>query len=102
MGFWDRIEETINQGLQSSREVLKQAKEKAKDLGEKGVLKYEMAQLERQAEKKLAQLGTRVYEKLVDKGQATVSREVCKDLVDDILDLKKRVEDKEEAYKKIT
>ncbi|HEC61316.1 MAG TPA: hypothetical protein ENI27_03570 [bacterium] len=101
MGFWDRIEETINQGLQSSREVLKQAKDKARDLGEKGVLKYEMAQLERQAEKKLAQLGTRVYGKLVDKGQATVSREVCKDLVDDILDLKKRVEDKEEAYKKI-
>ena len=101
MGFWERMEEIINQGISSSKEVLEKAKEKAKDLGEKGVLKYEIVQLEKQAEKQLAHLGARVYEKLIEKGQATVSKEILNELLQDILDLKRRIEEKEETYKKI-
>ncbi len=101
MGFWERMEETINQGIRSSKEILGKAREKAKDLGEKGVLKFEIMQLEKQAEKKLARLGARVYEKLEIKNQATVSREILKDLLQDILDLKHRIEEKEESLEKI-
>jgi hypothetical protein len=86
------MEQIVNQGLESSREVLGKAKEKARDLGEKGLLRYEITQIERQAEKRFSQLGATVYEKLVLKDQATVSREAVKELLDDIQELKNRLE----------
>jgi t-SNARE complex subunit (syntaxin) len=101
MGFWDRIDDLVNQGLSSSRELLNQAKEKAKDLGEKGLLKYEIVQLERQAREKLTQLGRRVYDDLTERGQASVSRGALKELLNEIRELKGRVEEKEQELKKI-
>jgi hypothetical protein len=101
MSFWDRMEQVVNQGLESSREVLTKAKEKAKDLGEKGLLRYEISQIERQAEKKFSQLGATVYEKLVLKDQATVSRESVKEYLDDIQELKNRLEKLESDLKEV-
>ena len=92
MGFWERMEEVVNQGLESSREVLVRAREKAKDLGEKGLLRFEITQIERQAEKKFSQLGAAVYEKLVLKKQATVSREAVAEILQDVQELKDRLE----------
>lgn len=40
--FWDRIESAINQGIDSSKGVLGKAKERAKDLGARGVLKFDL------------------------------------------------------------
>lgn len=92
MSFWDRMEQVVNQGMESSREVLSKAKEKAKDLGEKGLLRYEISQIERQAEKKFSRLGAAVYEKLVLKDQATVSKDALEELLGDIRELKDRLE----------
>jgi len=99
MAFWDRMEELVNQGLESSRDLLGRAKDKARDLGEKGLLKYEILQLERQAQAKLTQLGAQVYEKLAIKEQATVGREALRGLLEEIQELKERVEAKQEALK---
>ena len=101
MSFWDRMENVVNQGLESSREILGKAKEKAKDLGVKGLLRYEITQIERQAEKKFSQLGATVYEKLVIKDQATVGREAVKELLDDIQELKNRLEKLENDLKEV-
>ena len=101
MSFWDRMEQVVNQGLESSREILAKAKEKAKDLGEIGLLRYEITQIERQAEKKLSKLGATVYEKLVLKDQATVSKEAVKELLDDIQELKDRLEKLEKDLKEV-
>lgn len=101
MSFWDRMEEVVNQGLESSREVIGKAKEKAKDLGEKGLLRYEITQIERQAEKKFSQLGAAVYERLVLKEQATVSKEALSELLDDIRELKDRLEKLEHDLKEV-
>ncbi len=101
MSFWDRMEEVVNQGLESSREILGKAKEKAKDLGEMGLLRYEIGQLERQAEKKFGQLGAKAYEKLVLKEQATVGKEAVKELLDDIQELKDRLERLEQDLKEV-
>jgi len=101
MGFWDRIDDLVNQGLSSSRDILKQAKDRAKDLGEKGLLKYEIAQLERQAREKLTQLGMRAYEKLAEGGESSVSRASLEDLLGEIRDLKVRVEGKEQELKRL-
>jgi hypothetical protein len=99
MGFWDRMEELVNQGLESSRDLLGKAKDKARDLGEKGLLKYEILQLERQAQAKLTQLGVQVYEKLGIKEQSTIGREALRGLLEEIQDLKERIETKQEALK---
>ena len=101
MSFWDRMQEVVNQGLESSREVIGKAKEKARDLGEKGLLRYEITQIERQAEKKFSQLGVAVYEKLVMKDQATVSKEALSELLEDIRELKDRLEKLEADLKDV-
>ena len=101
MGFKDRMQETINQGLKSSRELFDKAKEKAKDIGEKGVLKLEISQLESQAEKLLARLGATVYQVMVEESQNTISHSTAsvKELLADISDIKNRIEEKEKLLK---
>ena len=95
MGIWDRMEQLLGQGLHTSREVLARAKDKAQELGEIGLLKYELSQLEKQAQKLFGRLGVAVFDKLAVKGQATVSREAVKELVAELEEVKKKIEQKE-------
>jgi hypothetical protein len=101
VGFWDRVDEVVNQGLSSSRELLRQARDKARDLGEIGLLKYEIAQLEKQARDRFTQLGRRVYDDLAEGGEAEVTRESVKELLNEIRRLKEQVEAKDRELKKI-
>ncbi|MFP4377745.1 MAG: hypothetical protein ACLFP4_11945 [Spirochaetales bacterium] len=73
MDFWDRVKNTMDKGLEGSRDILNRVKERTQDLGERGVLRIEIAQLESQAEKLLGQLGARTYEVLVEEGAPSVS-----------------------------
>ncbi|MFW6139357.1 MAG: hypothetical protein ACOC7U_09300 [Spirochaetota bacterium] len=102
MGFLDRIREAVNQGLLTSREVFEKAGEKTKELGEKGAVRFELMQLENQAHKRFAKIGTRVYEILVKKGRNTVSKSTpeIKALLQEIEELEKKIEQKEEDLKK--
>jgi hypothetical protein len=95
MGIWDRMEQLIGQGVSSSRELFARAKDKAQELGEIGLLKYEIAQLQKHAESLFARLGVSVYDKLVAKGQTTVSKEALKELLAELQDIKRRIEQKE-------
>jgi heme oxygenase len=97
MSFWDRSKNLINQGVMSSKEILDKAREKTKELGEMGVAKFEIAQLEKQAEKRFAQIGRQVYEVLVKEGQQTVSRGTAeiKKLLQEVEDIEKTIDDKE-------
>ena len=103
MGFVDRMKEVMSQGFDSTKEILGTAAEKAKELGEKGVLKFEISRLEKEAERKFGILGSHVYQMFVKKGQNSLSRGASeiKVLLTEIADLEKRVIDKEEALKKI-
>ena len=73
MSFWDRIESAINQGIDSSKGVLGKAKERAKDLGARGVLKFDLMQLERQSMRLMGKLGNEVYEAFHKRGKQSVS-----------------------------
>jgi len=99
MGFWDNMEKLISQGIASSRELMGKAKDKAQELGEIGLLKYEIAQLEKQAEKLFARLGVAVYEKLEVKGQASLSKEALREPLASIREVKERIEQKEGELK---
>jgi len=68
MEFWDKMKKAVQEGLESSKDVLEKAKDKTKELGEKGVTKFEIMQLEKQAERRFCQIGTHVYDILVKKG----------------------------------
>ncbi|MBN1700187.1 MAG: hypothetical protein JW881_21930 [Spirochaetales bacterium] len=103
MSFWDRMQKIINDGIDASKEMLNKAKEKAQDLGEIGILKFEISQLEKQAEKNFLLLGSRVYEIFVEKQEHTIKNEQkeVKDIIQEILNIKKKIEEKEEILKNI-
>ncbi len=102
MSFKDRMEKIINQSLSVSRDVFDKAKTKAKDLGDKGLLKYEIMQLEREEEKKFSALGTKVYDLLVRNNKNTISKNTpeIKELLAELKDLEDRIEKKEFQFKK--
>ena len=103
MSFWDRMQEVINQGVETSKDVLNKAKEKAKDLGEMGILKYEIMKLEKQAEKNFLLLGSKVFELFVEKKMGSVNKddENIKKLISEVTEIQKEIEEKEEALKNI-
>ena len=97
MEFTDRMKQVFDRGLESSRELFSKARDKAQDLGEKGVLKFEIMQLESQAEKLMAKLGTRCYEALTQEGAESVSINTAgvHDLISEIDQVEKRIREKE-------
>jgi len=98
MGFWERSKDLLSQGVLSTKEIFEKATEKSKELGEKGVAKFEIAQLEKQAEKRFAQIGRHVYEVLVKEGQQTISDGTTeiKKLLREVDEIEKTIDDKEE------
>jgi hypothetical protein len=102
MPFSDKLRAMVNQGLDASRDLLEKAGAKAKELGELGVLKFEIFQLKTQAEKAVAQLGVEVYSAFTEKGQKSVSTESAgiKDTLAKIAKLEADIESREAEFKK--
>jgi hypothetical protein len=103
MDFWERMRGNLDKGLDRSRDWLGKAGDKAKDLGDKGVLRFEISQLQSQAEKLMGKLGTRAYEALEKEGQPAVSHETSgvSDLISQIKDVHRRIEEKEERLRQL-
>lgn len=104
MTFGDKMRDIIGQGMTVSKDFVAKAGAKAQDLGEKGVLRFEIMQLEGQAQKLLARLGTEVYSSFADEGVETVSREdtVIKGLIAEISGVRDSIELREAELKKST
>ncbi len=94
MTFGEKMKEMLNQGAVFTRELVEKAGNKAQDLGEKGVLKFEIHQLEVQAQKKLANLGNELYTLLEEKGSKTVSRNTpgVRELIDELIQIKNSID----------
>jgi hypothetical protein len=75
MTFSERMKEIVDQGLTASKEFAVKAGAKAQELGEKGILKLEIKQLESQAQKIIGRLGTETYRNFVDRNEETISRD---------------------------
>ena len=103
MDFWERMKVTMEKGLDGSRELLSKAKDRAQDLGERGVLRLEIVQLENQAEKLIGKLGARTYEALVKENRLQVDRETegVAALIAEIDEVHDRIRDKEEAIERV-
>ena len=102
MTFSEKMKNLVDQGIKSSKDIVKQAGDKAQQWGEMGVLKLEVVQLRGQAEKLTARLGAEVYEVLVEKGQKTVGKDspAVRETIDRLEELQRQIEEKETAFKK--
>jgi hypothetical protein len=100
MTFAERMKDMIDRGVAASRDLAKKASGKAKELGEKGVIKIEIAQLESHAEKLVAKLGAEVYASMVDRNVQSVSRDTAtiNTILKEIEDLRSSIEKKEKEY----
>lgn len=101
MTFLERLRGYVDQGLLASKNFVSKAGAKAHELGEKGVLKLEITQLESQAQKVAARLGIEVYEALVVREADRVSPDdpVIKGFLAEITAIKSAIEKKEEELK---
>lgn len=99
MDFWDRMKNAMEKGLEGSRDLLGKARDRAQDLGERGVLRLEIMQLENQAEKLIGKLGTRAYEALVTEGRMQIDKETegIEELIGEIDGVRERIREKEAA-----
>ena len=104
MSLWARIEGAINQGIDSSKGVLGKAKERAKDLGERGILKFDVMQLERQSMRVMSKLGNEVYEAFHERGKQSVSAGTAgvKELIAELADIERRIAEKDKALKQLS
>ncbi len=94
MTFTDKMKFLVEHGVAASKDFASKAGSKAQDLGEKGVLKFEIHQLEGQEKKLLALLGVEAYDTFTEKDHPTISRDnpVIANLLRQIGDLKKNIE----------
>ena len=104
MTFKDRMDRMIGRSKVTTKEVIEKAKVKTKELKEKTSLKLEIRHQERQAEKKLARLGSTVYDIFVTKGQATISKgnAEVKPLLIEIEEIEKKIDEAEAELKKLS
>jgi enoyl-[acyl-carrier-protein] reductase (NADH) len=100
MTFAEKMKDIVDKGVAASRDLAKKAGEKAKELGAKGVLKLEIAQLESHAEKLVAKLGAEVYASMVDRNVQSVSRDTAaiSSILKEIEGLRTSIEQKEKEF----
>jgi hypothetical protein len=103
MDFMERMRDVMGQGFETTKKGLEQAAGKARELGEKGVLKYEITRLEKEVERKLGLLGSETYRLLVEKGQSSITKGSAdiKPIISEIQDLEKRITEKEKAMAEV-
>jgi len=75
MTFSERMKEMMEQSWAVSKDLAMKAGAKAQDLGERGMLMWDIKQLENQAQKLLARLGNEAYIAFTDRDQPVIDRE---------------------------
>jgi hypothetical protein len=100
MTFNERMKSIFEQGVEASKDIAAKAGAKAQDLGEKGVLKLEIIQLEAQVKKWVERLGMEVCRLFVEQGRELVSADdpVIKGILGEIVAARDAIERKEAAF----
>lgn len=99
MDWREKLEKGLVQGIDQSKTLLGKASNRARELGEQGVLSLEVRQLENKLKENYHKLGEQVYKVLKEDQQATVSARTSgvKDLLDEIEAAKELLEEKRAA-----
>ena len=101
MDLWERVRNGLEKGLETSRDILGKAGEKARDLSEMGLVSLEIRQLEHRITKKTAQLGAIVYQAFTSRGNSSIMKDEAEvaDCIEEIGRLEKQVAEKESILK---
>lgn len=101
MTFGEKMKELMGQGLTASRELMSKAGAKAQDLGEKGVLRLEILQLESQAQKAIAHLGAEVYTAFTEQNAESIDAKLpaVRELLAEIAEIRTSIEKRERELK---
>lgn len=75
MDFFDKMKDFMDKGIEVSKEALSKAGSTVQDLGDKGVTKIEVVQLQNKIEKQLAQLGLQVWQVLSEQKETSITAE---------------------------
>jgi hypothetical protein len=97
MTFSERMKDMLEQGWPASKEFAIKAGAKAQDLGERGLLMWDIKQLENQAQKLLTRLGNEAYIAFTERDMTTVDREAVefRTILDELAVVKEQIEKKE-------
>jgi hypothetical protein len=101
MTFSERMKDLLEQGWSASKEFAIKAGAKAQDLGERGLLMWDIKQLENQAQKLLSRMGNEAYIAFTDRNQTTIDREAVefRTILDELANIKVQIEKKEYELK---
>jgi uncharacterized protein YukE len=102
MQFSERLKDLMDQGLQASKEIAGKAGAKAQELGEIGVLKLEIAQLQSKLQKLIGRLGAEAYKVFVEQGETNLGAGelAVAGILREIADIKATLERKEAELSK--
>ncbi|MCL2442260.1 MAG: hypothetical protein FWD13_02205 [Treponema sp.] len=102
MSFSEQLKIKLEQGLTASKDFCVKAGAKAQDLGERGLLMWDIRQLKNKVKKLKLQLGNETYIAFTDHDQAAINRESeeFKAILDEIQDIKEQIEEKETELKR--
>jgi hypothetical protein len=97
MAFSERMKEVLEQGWSASKELAAKAGAKAQDLSERGVLMWDIKQLENQAQKLITSLGNTAYIKFMERDESSIERDdvEIKTILDEIVVIRDAIEKKE-------
>ena len=101
MSFSERMKEILEQGWSASKELAAKAGAKAQDLSERGILMWDIKQLENQAQKLLTRLGNEAYILFTEQDQNTIDRDTVgiRTILEEIASVRDAIESKETELK---
>jgi len=97
MTFSERMKELLEQGWDVTKDLAAKAGAKAQDLGERGMLMWDIKQLENKAQKLLTRLGNAAFVAFIDRDMTSIEREntEVRSTLDEIISIKEQIEKKE-------
>jgi flagellar biosynthesis/type III secretory pathway chaperone len=97
MTFSERMKDVLEQGWTATKELAAKTGAKAQDLSERGVLMWDIKQLESQAQKLITNLGNTSYRKFMERNESTIERDdvEIKTILDEIAVIRDAIEKKE-------
>lgn len=103
MNFSERMKEVMQKSVENTKSFLEKAAEKARELGEKGILTFELDRLGKEAENKFALVGSEVYSLLIEKDQQTINKNTpeIKDVLMEITKLEEEMLKKQQELEAI-
>lgn len=100
--IWKSLKKTLDGALKKAGEITREAADKAEEVTKLGKIKLEIFQIKKDIEKKQAELGSLIYDKIKDSDKKRLEiSENMRAFVKDIEELEKKLKAKEEEYNKV-